>query len=206
MGEMVAVPGGCASQSGERRPDETVRHDPYPYLSLLYTSVKYAVTDLTSPSLTSLLPPPPPPPLFLPRTHPNSLLTWSSTRLSPPQIRTHPFFADVDFATLRQLPAPRPPVLSSSTDTSYFPTEELKDVGLDRVEPPAVGEGGGGGEAERDLAFLGYVSFLCGEGEWMWRWMWVWMWMWSLMVWFVRVGSLSSGLRAYRRFYRIWPP
>lgn len=126
------------------------------------------------------------------------LLTWSSNRLSPPNIRTHPFFADVDFATLRQLPAPRPPVLSSSTDTSYFPTEELKDVGLDRVDPPAVGEGGGG-EAERDLAFLGYVPLFLG----------VIFWKGEVtdkrgVAW--RLGSPSSGLRAYRRFYRIWPP
>lgn len=66
------------------------------------------------------------------------------------QIKAHPFFYGVDWATIRQIDAPFVPHLRSITDTSYFPTDELPQV----PEEPVVAEAG---NASKDLAFLGYT-------------------------------------------------
>lgn len=71
-------------------------------------------------------------------------------RNSAAEIKAHPFFAGVDWATIRNIESPFIPLLRSVTDTSYFPTEDLNDV----PEQPAGQEGGSG---SKDLAFLGYT-------------------------------------------------
>lgn len=40
------------------------------------------------------------------------------------QIKRHPFFAGVNFDSLRRIAAPFKPHLASETDTAYFPSEE----------------------------------------------------------------------------------
>lgn len=80
------------------------------------------------------------------------LMTWADRRLSAEQIRKHYFFYGVDWGTIREIDAPCVPRLSSVTDTSYFPTDELDQVPDDTpVDPGAVG---------KDLAFLGSVLLL----------------------------------------------
>ncbi len=81
------------------------------------------------------------------------------------RIRAHPFFKGVDFSALRSLRAPFVPHLTSITDTSYFPTEELtgvpQDVGgllssMDTSGDSGTASGPGGG-GSKDLAFVGYT-------------------------------------------------
>ena len=83
-------------------------------------------------------------------------MTWGDQRWPVEKTKTHAFFEGVEWNALRDLQAPRPPTLSSITDTSYFPTEELADV-------PAQPAGVERLDADRDLAFLGCVrsSFVC---------------------------------------------
>jgi protein-serine/threonine kinase len=78
----------------------------------------------------------------------NRLMTWSDQRAIVEQIRVHPLFDDVEWSSLRMMPAPRPPTLKSITDTSYFPTEEYADI-------PEVPAGVEKLDADKDLAFLG---------------------------------------------------
>lgn len=66
------------------------------------------------------------------------------------EIKDHPFFAGVDWSTIRQIDAPFVPHLSSVTDTSYFPTEDYQDV-------PDVPVGADTDVGAKDLAFLGYT-------------------------------------------------
>jgi len=66
------------------------------------------------------------------------------------EIKDHPFFAGVDWTTIRQIDAPFVPHLSSITDTSYFPTEDYQDV-------PDVPVGADTDVGAKDLAFLGYT-------------------------------------------------
>ena len=79
------------------------------------------------------------------------MMTWADSRLTVNQIKTHPFFYGADWSSLRYIEPPFVPRLQSITDTSYFPTEEFGDM-PDQLEPV---EGIG---AEKDLAFLGWVS------------------------------------------------
>lgn len=81
------------------------------------------------------------------------MMNWADKRLDVTQIKNHPWFYGADWNSLRYIEPPFVPRLNSITDTSYFPTDELGNVTnqLDVVE--SVG-------AEKDLAFLGYVSFL----------------------------------------------
>ncbi|GAA6063415.1 hypothetical protein JCM10212_002084 [Sporobolomyces blumeae] len=71
-------------------------------------------------------------------------------RNSADEIKQHPFFAGVDWNTIRNIESPFIPQLRSLTDTSYFPTEDLGDV----PEQPVGSEGTSG---SKDLAFLGYT-------------------------------------------------
>ncbi|GAA5893101.1 hypothetical protein JCM5296_003073 [Sporobolomyces johnsonii] len=71
-------------------------------------------------------------------------------RNSADEIKAHPFFAGVDWSTIRNIESPFIPQLRSLTDTSYFPTEDLGDV----PEQPVGSEGTSG---SKDLAFLGYT-------------------------------------------------
>jgi protein-serine/threonine kinase len=70
-------------------------------------------------------------------------------------LKNHPFFYGVDWGMIRQIDAPFVPHLKSIIDTSYFPTEDLENV----PDQPAGGDSSG---ANKDLAFLGYVSMLHG--------------------------------------------
>ena len=81
------------------------------------------------------------------------LITSQDRRLEVDAIKKHPFFLGVNWATIRSIEAPFIPRLRSITDTSYFPTEELEQV----PEQPADADSSG---ANKDLAFLGYVSVL----------------------------------------------
>ncbi|RKP22457.1 kinase-like protein [Syncephalis pseudoplumigaleata] len=68
------------------------------------------------------------------------------------EIRAHPFFRGVDWDTIRDVEAPFVPVLSSITDTSYFPTEDLEQVPDEIPEstPQPANQ-------PKDLAFVGYT-------------------------------------------------
>ncbi|KAG8931593.1 Serine/threonine-protein kinase [Tulasnella sp. 417] len=78
------------------------------------------------------------------------LLTSQDKRLTVDQIKKHPFFYGVDWATIRDIDAPFVPNLRSMTDTSYFPTDELQNV----PDQPTGADTSG---AHKDLAFLGYT-------------------------------------------------
>jgi protein-serine/threonine kinase len=67
------------------------------------------------------------------------------------EIKQHPFFDGVDWDTIRDLRAPFVPKLSSITDTTYFPTEDLEQV-PEQPEPQAAP-----GSDHKDLAFVGYT-------------------------------------------------
>ncbi|KAH8925911.1 AGC/NDR protein kinase [Atractiella rhizophila] len=68
------------------------------------------------------------------------------------EIKNHPFFDGVDWATIRQIEAPFIPKLRSITDTSYFPTEDLNEV-PDQLAPEEKSHQATG----KDLAFLGFT-------------------------------------------------
>ncbi|KAF9331968.1 Serine/threonine-protein kinase [Podila minutissima] len=76
-------------------------------------------------------------------------------RHSVHEIMSHPFFHGVDWANIRRMESPFVPVLTSITDTSYFPTEDLEKV-PDHPEqheyiPPDDNS------KQKDLAFVGYT-------------------------------------------------
>lgn len=71
------------------------------------------------------------------------------------EIKDHPFFKGVDWANIRNGQAPFVPTLSSITDTSYFPTEDLENVPhqpelANYPTPDQFGH-------QKDLAFVGYT-------------------------------------------------
>ncbi|RPA99356.1 kinase-like protein [Choiromyces venosus 120613-1] len=91
------------------------------------------------------------------------LITSADKRLGKhgaEEIKAHPFFNGVNWDSLRSIQAPFKPNLTSITDTSYFPTEELENVptapALAAVmaeagsQPLAIGE-------ETGLPFIGYT-------------------------------------------------
>ncbi|KLO06908.1 AGC/NDR protein kinase [Schizopora paradoxa] len=78
------------------------------------------------------------------------LITSQDQRLTVDQIKQHPFFYGVDWASIRNIDAPFVPHLRSITDTSYFPTDELEQVPDEPVGADTSG-------ANKDLAFLGYT-------------------------------------------------
>ncbi|CAN6649906.1 serine/threonine-protein kinase Cbk1p [Trichomonascus vanleenenianus] len=86
------------------------------------------------------------------------LLTSAENRLGrhggADEIKAHPFFRGVDWSSIRDFNAPFIPKLSSITDTSYFPTEDLEQI----PEPPQASNGAGGDKDVReDLPFIGYT-------------------------------------------------
>ncbi|GAA6058054.1 hypothetical protein JCM3770_002946 [Rhodotorula araucariae] len=84
------------------------------------------------------------------------MITSADQRLgrnSADEIKSHPFFAGVDWATIRNIESPFIPQLRSLTDTSYFPTEDLNDV-PEQPSPSAADAGSGGAN---DLIWLGYT-------------------------------------------------
>lgn len=82
------------------------------------------------------------------------LLTSSENRLGriggANEIKSHPFFRGVDWSSIREFNAPFVPKLSSITDTSYFPTDELGDVS----EYPQQSSRG---DRSSELPFIGYT-------------------------------------------------
>ncbi|ODV88698.1 hypothetical protein CANCADRAFT_28758 [Tortispora caseinolytica NRRL Y-17796] len=76
-------------------------------------------------------------------------------RISADEIKAHPFFRGVNWETVRDFSAPFVPKLSSVTDTSYFPLDELEKVSENiPAPPPSNGEN----EALREnLPFIGYT-------------------------------------------------
>ncbi|EGO01935.1 hypothetical protein SERLA73DRAFT_177581 [Serpula lacrymans var. lacrymans S7.3] len=78
------------------------------------------------------------------------LITSQDKRLGIDQIKVHPFFYGVDWDIIRRIDAPFVPHLRSITDTSYFPTDELEQV-------PEEASASEAGDAQKDLAFLGYT-------------------------------------------------
>ncbi|WVQ74170.1 hypothetical protein IAR50_003763 [Cryptococcus sp. DSM 104548] len=79
------------------------------------------------------------------------MLCESDRRYNVEQLKAHPFFYGVDWASIRDIDAPFVPHLRSITDTSYFPTDELDQV----PDQPAGADSGA--DAKKDLAFLGYT-------------------------------------------------
>ncbi|KAG0367845.1 serine/threonine-protein kinase orb6 [Gamsiella multidivaricata] len=75
-------------------------------------------------------------------------------RNSVQEIMGHPFFHGVDWVNIRRMESPFVPVLTSITDTSYFPTEDLEKV-PDHPEQHdyMVSED----SKQKDLAFVGYT-------------------------------------------------
>lgn len=82
------------------------------------------------------------------------LLTSSENRLGrvggAAEIKAHPFFRGVDWSSIREFNAPFVPKLSSITDTSYFPTDELGDVSEYPQQSRAT-------ERSSELPFIGYT-------------------------------------------------
>lgn len=71
------------------------------------------------------------------------------------EIKQHPFFNGVDWSSLRtRTRPPWIPTLSSITDTSHFPTDEIDQNTSPFDNPPAATAGS---EAQKDLAFVGYT-------------------------------------------------
>ncbi|CAG8508757.1 10709_t:CDS:2 [Paraglomus occultum] len=70
------------------------------------------------------------------------------------EIKSHPFFAGVNWDTIRQIEAPFVPQLTSITDTSYFPTEDLDKV---PEQPPQSVPSATAEVNQKDLAFVGYT-------------------------------------------------
>ncbi|KAG0709365.1 kinase-like protein [Suillus ampliporus] len=88
-----------------------------------------------------------------------SMMTWANTRLGANEIKNHPFFYGADWDNLRYIAPPFVPALSSITDTTYFPTDELGNL-PDQLE--VVEQVG----SDKDLAFLGFTfkRFTGGQG------------------------------------------
>jgi protein-serine/threonine kinase len=78
------------------------------------------------------------------------LMCWKEQRLTLEQIKAQKFFEGVEWSILREIQAPWVPSLTSITDTSYFPVNELeaKNKPLQPTES----------NSQMDVAFLGYVN------------------------------------------------
>jgi protein-serine/threonine kinase len=77
-----------------------------------------------------------------------SMMTWANNRLGVNEIKNHPFFYGADWDNLRYIAPPFVPALSSITDTTYFPTDELGNLPEQLEVVEQVG-------SDKDLAFLG---------------------------------------------------
>lgn len=80
------------------------------------------------------------------------LMTWKEQRLGLDEIKRHKFFEGVEWNILREIGAPWVPSLTSITDTSYFPVNELEG----NTKPTVPMEA----NSASDLAFLGCVVML----------------------------------------------
>lgn len=75
-------------------------------------------------------------------------------RFGAEELKAHPFFAGIDWATIRECPAPFVPRLRSMADTSHFPVEEVQSALQDL---PLVPPESGTLTRQKDLAFVGYT-------------------------------------------------
>ncbi|KAI1075535.1 serine/threonine-protein kinase cot-1 [Whalleya microplaca] len=75
------------------------------------------------------------------------------------EIKNHPFFRGVEFDSLRRIRAPFEPRLTSSTDTTYFPTDEIDQTDNATVlKAQAIAAGRQVEESpEMSLPFIGYT-------------------------------------------------
>lgn len=73
------------------------------------------------------------------------------------EIKSHPFFAGVDWNSIRECDAPFIPQLRSIIDTAYFPTEDLEQVPQDVAPPEVQLDSNLEGDDKKDLAFVGYT-------------------------------------------------
>ncbi|KAH9949742.1 kinase-like domain-containing protein [Amylocystis lapponica] len=78
------------------------------------------------------------------------LIISPERRLGVEQMKHHPFFDGVSWSGIRNIEAPFIPRLRSTTDTSYFPTDELDQVPDEPISADST-------DASKDLAFLGYT-------------------------------------------------
>lgn len=80
-------------------------------------------------------------------------------RESAAEIKAHPFFAGIDWETIRDCEPPFVPQLRSIIDTAYFPTEDLEQVPQSVVPPESQAPESNGieGGDKKDLAFVGYT-------------------------------------------------
>lgn len=77
-------------------------------------------------------------------------MNWANQRLGVNEIKNQAFFYGCDWENLRYIAPPFVPALSSITDTTYFPTDELENVSDQLEVVEQVG-------SDKDLAFLGCV-------------------------------------------------
>ena len=74
------------------------------------------------------------------------------------EIKGHAFFHGVNFDTLRRIRAPFEPRLQSSTDTAYFPIDEISQTEQSTIVKAAQAAGHGQEDGpEMELPFLGYT-------------------------------------------------
>lgn len=78
-------------------------------------------------------------------------------RHSVHEIMSHPFFHGVDWANIRRMESPFIPVLTSITDTSYFPTEDLEKVPEHPEQQHDYSMVSDENSKQKDLAFVGYT-------------------------------------------------
>lgn len=76
------------------------------------------------------------------------------------ELKAHAFFRGVEFDSLRRIRAPFEPRLTSSIDTTYFPTDEIDQTDNATVlKAQAIQQGRGTVEEspELSLPFIGYT-------------------------------------------------
>ena len=79
------------------------------------------------------------------------LLVRREQRLEHAQIQAHPFFAGVDWSTLRETPAPFTPRVASETDTQNFDEFDGSVRRLESDERGADATAGAGSPSTRDV-------------------------------------------------------
>lgn len=72
------------------------------------------------------------------------------------EVKSHPFFAGVDWGSLRSATAPWIPQLKSMADTSHFPVDEVLSPGKGDTPLPALPDSNTLAR-QKDLAFVGYT-------------------------------------------------
>lgn len=82
-------------------------------------------------------------------------------RVGADEIKAHPFFRGVDWNSIREFSAPFIPKLSSITDTSYFPIEDLEQLpenpAMAKAQQELQQQTTPQGDIREDLPFIGYT-------------------------------------------------